>query len=246
MTGNTGAHTDAPLTVDVKYDTATVKVIRGTEGKTIAKRESDGWELISQNTGTLRTELVFRKPTPKTPWRTYAILGGVLVVLFIFIGIMAALSNEGEAGDADPAPVETRSAEAATPSNERSAEPEESALATAETAPEAPAGVPTTVDELLDKLNSAGMGGIKTGDRFTLTGELFMSELWMTGATGDYFVMLKAQGGAQDLTVFVDEAEASGWSNGTIVEMTLEVVDATIDGETSSGWLRAIATRVVS
>lgn len=244
MTADTGAQTDAPSNMDVQYETETVKVIRGTEGKAISKRESDGWELVSQNPGKLRTELVFRQPKPKTPWRMYAILGGALVVLFIFIGIMAALSNEG--GDADPAPVETPIAEADAPGNEPAAEPEESAPAEEAPAPVDPAAVPTTVDELLDKLNSAEMGGIKTGDRFTLTGELFMSELWMTGATGDYFVMLKAQDGAQDLTVFADEAEASGWTDGTIVEMTLEAVDATIDGETSNGWLRAISTKVVS
>lgn len=236
--------TGAPSDTDVKYDTETVKVIRGTEGKTISKREGDGWELVSQNPGKLRSELVFRRPRPKTPWRVLAIIGGVLVVLFVFIGIMAALSNED--GDADPASVETPSAQAVTPSNEPPAEPEESAPVEEDSATEVSDGVSTAVDELLDKLNSAGMGGIKTGDRFTLTGELFMSDLWMTGASGDYFVMLKAQGGAQDLTVFVDEAEASGWTDGTIVEMTLEAVDATIDGETSSGWLRAVSSKKIS
>lgn len=109
--------------MDVKYDTETVKVIRGTEGMMISKREGDGWELVSQNPGKLRSELVFRRPRPKTPWRVLAIIGGVLVVLFISIGIMAALSNED--GDAGPAPVETSSAPAVTPSNEPPAEPEE-------------------------------------------------------------------------------------------------------------------------
>lgn len=243
MTADTGAHTDAPFNTDVKYQTETVKVIRGTEDKTISKRESEGWELIGQTPGTLRTELVFRRPKPNTPWRMYAILGGVLAVLFIFIGIMAALSGDGS--DADPAPV-TPSAEAVVPSDEPLIEPEESVPAEDEPASDDPAAEATTVDELLDRLNSAGMGGIETGDRFTLTGELFMSELWMAGATGDYFVMLKAQGGAQDLQVFVDEAQAAGWTDGTIVEMVLEADDATINGETSSGWLRAIEAKVVS
>lgn len=43
---------------------------------------------------------------------------------------------------------------------------------------------PITVDELLDKLNSAKMGGMKVGDRFKLTGELFESKYWMTGVNG--------------------------------------------------------------
>ncbi|UPL15705.1 hypothetical protein [Microbacterium galbinum] len=235
--------TGAPSDKDVKYDTETVKVIRGTEEKTISKREGDGWELVSQNPGKLRSELVFRRPSSKTPWRVLAIIGGVLVVLFIFIGIMATFSNDD--GDVEPAPVKTPSAQAVAPSSEPLADSEESAPVEEESATEVSDGVSTTVDELLDKLNSAEMGGIKTGDRFTLTGELFMSDLWMTGATGDYFVMLKAQGGAQDLTVFVDEAVASGWTDGTMVEMTLEAVDAIIDGETSSGWLRAVSTKTI-
>jgi hypothetical protein len=240
MSDVAGANTSAPSEEAVKYESDTVKVIRGMESKTIAKRESEGWELVSQVPGTLRSELSFRRPKPKTPWRMYAIIGGVMVVLFAFIGIMAAIS--GGDGDAAPTPSETSTAEAAVPSADPSAEP-------AETAPiedEASAAVPTTVDELLDRLNSADMGGIKTGDRFQLSGELFMSDLWMTGATGDYFVMLKAQNGAQDLTVFVDEAEAANWTDGTKVDMVLEAVDATIDGETSGGWLRAISTTVVS
>lgn len=106
--------------------------------------------------------------------------------------------------------------------------------------------VDTTVDELLNKINSADMGGIQVGDQFRFTGELFMSDLWMTGAAGEYTVLLKAQGGAQDLMVFVDEADAAGWQDGTIVEMVVESVEITIDGETSGGWLRARSVSTVS
>ncbi|MCY7403411.1 MAG: hypothetical protein LH475_02040 [Cryobacterium sp.] len=60
----------------------------------------------------------------------------------------------------------------------------------------------------------------------------------MTGASGDFFVMLKAQGGAQDLSVFVDESDAAGWQDRTKVEMIVEMVGATINGETTNGWLR--------
>lgn len=105
--------------------------------------------------------------------------------------------------------------------------------------------MPITVDALLDKLNSADMGGVQTGDLFKVTGELFMPDLWMTGATGDYFVMLKAQNGAQDLPVFADESEAAAWTDGTKVEMVLRAEEATIDGETSGGWLRAVSTVVL-
>ena len=101
------------------------------------------------------------------------------------------------------------------------------------------------MDDLLGKLNSAQKGGIKVGDQFRLTGELFMSELWRTGATGEFFVMLKAQGGAQDLTVFVDESDAAGWRDGTRVQMVVEMGEATIKGETTDGWLRAVSVDTI-
>lgn len=244
---DTGAHPGASTAAEnapgtVKYETRSVQTVRGTEKLMISKWEKDGWELVSQNPGKLRTELVFRRPKPPFQWKPLAIIGGVLVVLGTFIGIMAAVTG----GDKDdtPAPAPT---EAVAPRDEPSMEPE-TPLATApaeEPAPDLSAAVPITVDELLDKLNSAGMGGIQTGDLFMVTGELFMSDLWMTGATGDYFVMLKAQGGAQDLTVFADESEAAGWTDGTKVEMVLRAEEATIDGETSGGWLRAVSTTVL-
>lgn len=89
------------------------------------------------------------------------------------------------------------------------------------------------------------MGGIKNGDRFELTGELFMSELWMTGAAGEFTVMLKAQGGAQDLSVFVEESDAAGWRDGTKVQMVVESGEATINGETTEGWLRAVSVDTI-
>lgn len=229
----------------VKYRTETVKVVRGFEAKTIAKRAEDGWELVSETPGTLRTALEFRKPIPKTQWLPLAIIGGVLAVLFAFIGIMAAIT--GDKGDQESASVTTPSAAPVPPREETPVEPEETdATLPAETpAPDISAAVPITVDELLGKLNSADMGGVKTGDLFKVTGEPFMSDLWMTGATGDYFVMLKAQGGEQDLTVFADETAAAGWTDGTKVEMILRVEDATINGETSAGWLRAVSATVV-
>ena len=102
------------------------------------------------------------------------------------------------------------------------------------------------VDELLDKLNSAGMGGIKVGDQFRVTGELSGSDYWGTGASGDFSVNLKAKGGANDLSVFVDESDASGWQDGTKVEMVVKMVETTINGETTDGWLRAQSVRTVS
>lgn len=106
----------------VKYETKSVQTVRGTEKLMISKWEKDGWELVTQNPGKLRTELVFRRPKPKTPWKLYAILGGALVVLFTFIGIMAAITGGG--ADDDAGPASTPSTQAAAPRDEPSTEPE--------------------------------------------------------------------------------------------------------------------------
>jgi hypothetical protein len=217
---------------EVQYETRSVKTIRGLETRTRAKIEKDGWEFVSQTPGALRSELIFRRPKPKTPWRLLGIGGGVFVLIIVVLLIVNALgggSSESDGAKPSPAPSVTQVA------------PTEATTPSAEPAP-APAvriSADITVDELLDKLNSAEMGGIKVGDTFRLTGELFMSDLWMTGATGDYFVMLKAQGGAQDLPVFVEESDAAGWQDGTKLEMVVEMVEASINGETTDGWLRA-------
>src|SRR4051794_41053781 len=111
-------------------------------------------------------------------------------------------------------------------------------------ATEKPDSPPTTisdirVDALLDKLNSANMGGIKLGDQFRMTAELFEEDAWGVGATGEYSVHLQAKGGNDDLLVFVDQSDAAGWHNGTKVEMVVRVEERTVDGETSGGWLKA-------
>jgi colicin import membrane protein len=124
----------------------------------------------------------------------------------------------------------------ATPSETTSTTPEE-------TAPAEPKVTAISVDDLLKKLNA---GGSKAGDVFRVTGELFQSDLWSTGATGDYSVMLKAQGGKQDLPFFVDEAEAEKWTDGTKVELILKNVKKTINGETSDGWLEAQSAKILS
>ncbi|WCD91467.1 DUF4839 domain-containing protein [Microbacterium sp. nov. GSS16] len=112
-----------PESETVKYETRSVQTVRGTEKLMISKWEGDGWEYVTQKPGKLRTELVFRRPKPKTPWKMYAILGGVLVILFTFIAIMAAIT--GGDGDDTPAPASTSSAEGGAPRDEPSEKPDE-------------------------------------------------------------------------------------------------------------------------
>lgn len=83
-------------TEEPQYEVTEVKAIRGTEAKTITNKQQDGWELVTQEQGRLRTTLTFRRPKPKTPWRLWAALGGVGVVLaaIITIGVLQEDSND--------------------------------------------------------------------------------------------------------------------------------------------------------
>jgi hypothetical protein len=117
--------TDSGVGVDaeaVKYETRSAQTLRGTEKLMISKWEKDGWELVTQNPGKLRTELVFRRPKPKVQWKPFAIIGGVLAVCAIVIVIGVNLSG---GGDGAPTPADTTSAEAVAPRDEPSTEPDE-------------------------------------------------------------------------------------------------------------------------
>jgi hypothetical protein len=226
-----------------KYETRSVKTVRGLEARTRAKLEQEGWEFVSQEQGTVRSELTFRRPKPEIPWKLIGIGGGLFALLIVGLLIISALGGgESSSNGAETLPSPSLSQIAPTPSQ---IAPTEASTPSVEPAPAATVVTDITVDELLDKLNSARMGGIKAGDQFRLTGELFMSDLWMTGAAGEFTVMLKAQGGAQDLSVFVDESEAAGWRDGTKVQMIVEMGEATINGETTDGWLRALSVETI-
>lgn len=242
MSGLRGSNNMTTAT-GVKYETRSVKTVRGLEARTIAKLEKEGWEYVSQEQGTVRSELAFRRPKPATPWKLIGAGGGLLALLVVgslIIGAVEGGASSNNSAEALRSPAPSQIAE-----TEAQAAPAEATTQSIESPPAAPVVTAITVDELLDKLNSAQMGGIKNGDRFELTGELFMSELWMTGATGEFTVMLKAQGGAQDLSVFVDESDAAGWRDGTKVQMVVESGEATIDGETTEGWLRAVSVDTI-
>jgi hypothetical protein len=224
---------------DVEYEFKSVQALRGRESSAKAKWHDQGWEFVSENRGTLRTELNFRRVKPKT-FRAYLlsfvaafrrlqpktvmvlVASGALILVAGIIGVVVGTQSGG--GTPNPSGAQT----------------------TASTAPPAePTVTDTTVDELLDKLNSPSMGGIKVGDQFRVTAELFESDAWGTGASGDFSVMLKAKEGADDLLVFVDESDADGWQDGTKVEMVVKMVEVTINGETTDGWLEAQSAKTI-
>lgn len=114
--------------------------------------------------------------------------------------------------------------------------------------PAEPASGPVTditVDALLDSLNAPSTSGIKVGDRFRFTGELFQNDAWGVGATGEYSVYVKAKDGRDDLFFFVDRSVTTGWSNGTRVDVVVKVEVRTINGETTDGWLVAQAVETL-
>lgn len=67
----------------VTYETQTVKCLRGLESRTVKKWEDAGWEIVSHKQGALQSEIQIRRPKPKTPWKLYAIVGGVVGVLLV-------------------------------------------------------------------------------------------------------------------------------------------------------------------
>jgi hypothetical protein len=230
-------------TTGVQYITKTVKTIRGMEARTRTKLEQEGWEFVSQTQGTVRSELTFRRLKPPMPWKLLGIGGGLVGLLITLSLVMSALGGKEEPTSSAEA-ASTPTASQATPTTSQ-VTPTEASTPSALTVTAAPVATPITVDELLAKLNSAKMGGMKVGDRFELTGELFESKYWMTGVNGEFVVMLKAQGGAQDLSVFVDKKKTAGWRDGEKVHMVVEMGEATMKGETTDGWLRVVSAEIV-
>lgn len=108
---------------EVKYELKTVRTIRGTEGRTTAKWQKDGWEVVAQRQGTLRTLIDFRRPKAKTPWRRLAIVGGVVLALAIPAIIVGAVQGGGD----NPRPTGSPTGGAVAPSTRHSEQPSEPA-----------------------------------------------------------------------------------------------------------------------
>lgn len=102
-----------------EYEYLTVKAIKGTEKKTIAKKEAEGWEYVGEESKNLvQTTLKFRMV--KKPLNKKAMLiGGGAVALVAVVGIIAAALGGGSSKpDETAAPSTSESA----PSSEGSAE----------------------------------------------------------------------------------------------------------------------------
>ncbi len=106
------------------YEFRTVKCVRGLETRTCAKWEKEGWEVISQKQHTLQSEIHIRRPKPRTPWKIYAIVGGLVGVLIVTL-IVTGTIRERSAGQA-VTPAASISQIPAQPSDESSADQTES------------------------------------------------------------------------------------------------------------------------
>ena len=109
-----------------RYEVAEIKAIRGTESRTITSKEQEGWELVTQDTGSLRTTMTFRRPKPKTPWRLWAALGGVGVILLGIMTVGAILEDDSDASRADAVAASNAEQSSPQPAPERETEPSSS------------------------------------------------------------------------------------------------------------------------
>lgn len=256
---------------DVQYLAHVVKTIRGREASTVSKLQSQGWEFVSETQGTLRTELTFRRVKPKDPFRQFgrAIANGwaafrrldpkvqwgalALLTAVIAVPLIGMLVGDDTAEPrasrvaASTATAAEPSATPTTPDAEPTATPTPASVSPRTTptkTPVQPVVTDITVDDLVDKING-GMSGMNVGDRYRFTGVLVRPEFWTIGATGEFSVLVETKTGS-DLIVFVEQSDADGWEDGARVEMVVEDVERTINGETSHGWFKAQSVKMIS
>lgn len=139
------------------YEFTSAWALRGTEGRTVAKWLKDGWELHSQNPGTLRTEITFRRVKPKNAWQQsvalvaahwpafgrltsttqqLALAAAVGLVVLVLVGAVVAASVLS-GGSVQPAAAPTEAAPSEQASGAAPSGQPSEAPPTAEDAPEA-------------------------------------------------------------------------------------------------------------
>ncbi|MEU3706935.1 DUF4839 domain-containing protein [Streptomyces anulatus] len=117
---------------EIKYEYKTVQTVRGAGGLVISKMQNDGWELVEQDQGMLRSTLDFRRPKKPLSRMVIGTAVGGLALLATVIGVAAALEDGGEkegesnkptaasasaAPSATSTPTGSASAEVITPQN---------------------------------------------------------------------------------------------------------------------------------
>lgn len=108
---------------DIRYELKTVRTIRGTEARTTAKWQKDGWELLTQSQGRLQTQITFRRPKAKLPLRLLAVSGGVVLLIIVFAVIMGAIQGAGGSSEPTTSPTQDAVTQSAPPTEEPTDEP---------------------------------------------------------------------------------------------------------------------------
>ncbi|MEW2070503.1 DUF4839 domain-containing protein [Streptomyces sp. NPDC007346] len=121
---------------EIKYEYKTVQTVRGTNGLVISKMQKDGWELVEQAQGTLRSTLEFRRPKKPQPWLLIGTVAAGLVVLAIVIGVASALSDGSEKKDASDKPAAAASESPSATPTPVAAEPAATEVITPQNNPE--------------------------------------------------------------------------------------------------------------
>ncbi|GAB3302542.1 DUF4839 domain-containing protein [Pseudoclavibacter terrae] len=132
-------------TENQKFESKTIRAIRGTESRAIAKWQADGWEVVGQSAGRLNTEIRLRRPQPKKNWFLIGSIAAAAAAFIVFALIMAALEGP------EPTPGnEAAATDAATASSEESSE----STAASEAAPSAPEQVAAPPEIITSNNNS--------------------------------------------------------------------------------------------
>ncbi|NYI76980.1 DUF4839 domain-containing protein [Nocardioides panzhihuensis] len=92
---------------EIRYDFMTVNTIRGAENRAAVKWTSQGWELVGQDSGTLRTQLTFRRE--KKPMNRLVLVGGISAVMILIVAVVLGTISEGN----DPAATSAEPSETA-------------------------------------------------------------------------------------------------------------------------------------
>ncbi|MDQ0846057.1 DUF4839 domain-containing protein [Streptomyces sp. V1I6] len=127
---------------EIKYEYKTVRTVRGTDGLVISKMQKEGWELVEQAQGTLRSTLDFRRPKKPQPWLLIGSAAAVLLILAIVIGAASALGDgDGKKDESDKSRAAASEMPSATPTpaptpTPSAAEPAAAEMITTENNPE--------------------------------------------------------------------------------------------------------------
>jgi len=89
----------------VKYEMKTVRALRGTEARVIAKWEKEGWELVSQTPQKLQAEIVMRRAKAAASRRTIVLVGSLVLVVIgaIVTGVILEQGPDGTPTSSDAA-----------------------------------------------------------------------------------------------------------------------------------------------